>query len=268
MGKRLYTVNDNYFDDLNSEGPSYWLGVLSADGYIRGNSINLTVKEADIEWLTLYKEALEIEAPIQKGPKGCIRVVFTSKRVAQNLVSYGLVQRKSLTLSFCRQVPVPQVKHYVRGLIDGDGSLSLSSKIVRIGLTGTKDIVTCTDNYLRQFTTARSQLRRSSRSVGKESGVNKAFRVNWCGRQNVGQIVKHLYNESSYFLGRKKMLADKIIKANKNTKEGICEHLSETDLKSLYFVHGSWRKVARELGISQKTFSDYKIKMIGKDKVC
>ena len=45
--ERKYTLNDSYFDDLSQEGPSYWLGALTADGSISGNRVSLDVKSSD-----------------------------------------------------------------------------------------------------------------------------------------------------------------------------------------------------------------------------
>jgi hypothetical protein len=272
MAKRIYAVNDNYFDDLNSEGPSYWLGVLSADGYVweNRNSVNLTVKESDREWLEMYKKALGIEAPILEGyPKGCIRVIFTSGRIVQNLYRYGIHQKKSLDLCFCQDVTEQQVRHYIRGLIDGDGSLTLTNRSCMISLTGTEDITSRVASYLARYTTKNSQKLRSKNLVRKKHQTKNTFCVSWGGLQNVSGIIEHLYNKSDYFLLRKKEIAQKMTSqasVDIHNQSSMYSDLTGEDLMDFYKEHKSWRGVARFLGVRHCAFIDYKIKVLGREK--
>lgn len=261
MRRRIYAVNDNYFDNLDSEGPAYWLGVLSADGYVleKANSVNLTVKESDRGWLKLYKECLGIEAPILKGSKGSIRVTFTSSKIVEALRNYGLHQKKSLTIKFCRQVPEHQVNHYIRGLLDGDGSLYQSGQTDSwvVELMGTLDVVSAVDTYLKPLLL----FHRRTLPTKLISRANN-FEIRYYGTTNTSNILSYVHRNSTLFLKRKRDLAEIIWKkASKIEEKFKCYGLSEDDLENLHTKLLTWKEVAQHLGVHLRNLQRYRRKL-------
>lgn len=93
-------------------------------GKNRGDFVSISSK--DIDWLEKIRDILAPESPIKpigkNGQYGRLRVF--SRRVCNWFVTKGCTQRKSLTLSL-PQVPEPMFKDFVRGIFDGDGSISV-----------------------------------------------------------------------------------------------------------------------------------------------
>ena len=64
--KRIYNVNDDYFETINCEQKAYWLGFLCADGWINKRSTGqdrlvLDISIKDKEHLYIYKKDLSFE---------------------------------------------------------------------------------------------------------------------------------------------------------------------------------------------------------------
>ena len=56
--RRIYQVNENYFESIDSDEKAYWLGFLSADGYIHEgrNTITLELQESDRFHIEKFKK--------------------------------------------------------------------------------------------------------------------------------------------------------------------------------------------------------------------
>jgi intein/homing endonuclease len=265
MCKRKYNVDDSYFDNLDSEGSSYWLGVLSADGYIQSsrNLVDLTVKESDEEWLKSFKLSLSSNYPIAYSEKmKCVRFIFRSSHIVNKLNTYGVTQCKSLTLKFCEQVPKYNIRHYIRGLIDGDGSIWKSGESYNISLTGTPDVLKKVNQHLNLFTTGLSQAVRTENAVRKDFGDRKSYSVSWGGRENARNILRYLYGNATYYLPRKKSLAN-IAMALPEIGQKLykCKDLTEENLKEMYQKYGNWALVADKIGIHITNLSNYRKKL-------
>lgn len=136
---RKYTVNNSFFDVIDSEEKAYWLGFLYADGCIYKENVNLllTDKESEIEHLNKYKTSLQathrIEQRVDKVvfPNGSekmqksAKVRIRSSQMVKSLIAAGCVPRKSFVIRFPdeRVVKRELQRHFIRGYFDGDGSV-------------------------------------------------------------------------------------------------------------------------------------------------
>jgi len=123
--KRLFKINENFFNTIDSEEKAYWLGFIAADGCIRKNdsgsnefSIGLAMK--DYEHLMLFKQRLKSEHTISvnKNTNMC-RLRIVRKSFTDDLIRHGIVQSKTMKPF---HVPDKFETHWLRGLFDGDGS--------------------------------------------------------------------------------------------------------------------------------------------------
>lgn len=127
-------INSNYFSVIDSEEKAYWLGFLTADGYVKGTgSIEICLAEIDVNHLEKLKKSLGSEHKLgRKETKlTCNDKVYTSyklsfkdKIMTNDLLKYGLTPNKSYDAYIPKEIiDSKYVKHYIRGLFDGDGSL-------------------------------------------------------------------------------------------------------------------------------------------------
>jgi hypothetical protein len=133
---RRYTLDETYFDTIDTAAKAYWLGLLYADGYNRASkgTLVLCLQERDRQLTERLNDALGSNRPIVVLPRRQpqhqeqVRLLVVNRRLSRSLVRQGMTQGKSLTLAFPTpdQVPPHLLRHFVRGYFDGDGCICLS----------------------------------------------------------------------------------------------------------------------------------------------
>lgn len=127
-----YSLNEDYFDDINTEEKAYLLGLLFADGcnYPKYNRVTIGLQEGDVSILHRFAKEIESDRPLwyrkpNGNTKGQYKFEMYSKKLCKSLASKGCVPKKSLILEFptSKQVPRHLLRHFVRGYFDGDGCL-------------------------------------------------------------------------------------------------------------------------------------------------
>lgn len=123
-----HTADDNYFKKWSSE-MAYILGYISADGNVAWDekkgyySMTITAAEKDKEHLERIRLLLRSTKPLLYGASTkSYRLIVNSKQICRDLISFGIVPRKSLILKF-PDIIDRHLKDYIRGYVDGDGSL-------------------------------------------------------------------------------------------------------------------------------------------------
>lgn len=134
--KRQYSLNEKFFDIIDTEQKAYFLGLLYADGcnYEKRGAVVISLQDKDIEILEKLKLLIDSNRPIKRIAysqkksklKDQQRLSLNSKVLSYRLAELGCISRKSLILKFPtkEQVPPHLVRHFVRGYFDGDGSIS------------------------------------------------------------------------------------------------------------------------------------------------
>lgn len=155
--KRKYSLNENYFEKISSEEQAYWLGFLSADGYVSENrgTIVLELQEQDLEHLQKFAKTLNSNRPIlmlkpKLNNKEFIhyRVVLNSRIMVNHLLKYGIHQNKSLNFE-PTNIPSDLFGFWLIGYLDGDGCIFKDKKRVGIHLTGTFKTLTIIKTFLQ-----------------------------------------------------------------------------------------------------------------------
>lgn len=65
MGKRLYSYDEKFFEIIDNEEKSYWLGFIMADGCITKNKLIISLSEKDKSHLEKFKESIQSTHPIK-----------------------------------------------------------------------------------------------------------------------------------------------------------------------------------------------------------
>lgn len=198
--QNICAFNENFFETINTEGKAYWLGFFYADGYVSKNSnqVELSLKSDDIEHLKKLVNSLNFtkEKHLIQDNIRC-RFLVNNKKFKENLVKQGCVPQKSLILTFPleHQVPKYLIKHFVRGYIDGDGSvmIGLNHKKERVkprlSVLGTKDFLISLANAMNW-------------KINKISPIGNVYSIEW-GGQYVFNYIESLYKDANIYLDRK-----------------------------------------------------------------
>jgi intein-encoded DNA endonuclease-like protein len=148
--RKTYHCDEHYFDVINNQDKAYILGLLWSDGcnQLGRGKITIQLQERDQHILEEIKEVSKNERPLHKTPlndknpnwQNSMTLTWQSRHVSQTLNDYGMVPRKSLVLKFPDWLSVDLYPHFLRGYIDGDGSIYYSEdrNVFRVSMVGTK----------------------------------------------------------------------------------------------------------------------------------
>ena len=134
-GARKHTLNETYFDKIDTPEKAYILGFIYADGCVylpakrpKEGAFMLNLQKRDIEMFKLIQSAIESSHPLFDDAKcgnGAYRLIIGNRRFCDSLIRAGVTPRKSLTLEFPSEAIVPKAlrRYFILGYFDGDGSI-------------------------------------------------------------------------------------------------------------------------------------------------
>lgn len=152
---RKYTVDESYFDIIDTPNKAYIIGLLAADGSNneKEGEIRLSLQERDVDILNKISQCLGSNRPltVRKFQKDTWQDSYTltinSHHISQRLSEIGIVQKKSLVLNFPKDIPNELIPSMLRGYIDGDGWIQPHL----IGFMSTDTFCYQTQEYLRNY---------------------------------------------------------------------------------------------------------------------
>lgn len=206
---RPYNKNlrHNFFENIDSPEKAWLLGFLFTDGNVRkvGNcyQIRLSIQKKDEEIIDKIKEWLNIDTKTKRDNrvgKECVGIEIASQQMFEDLSKYGIVPNKTYITNTLNINSIPEnfQRDYVRGLFDGDGSLSFAGNIYEIGCGFTNYF----ENSVREFQNFIDDKINKEKHNKIKVEKNKSF-CSWRGRQQVLKILSYLYDNSTVYLKRK-----------------------------------------------------------------
>lgn len=203
---RRYSLNEAYFQTIDTENKAYFLGLMYADGYNQESQYNssISLQSKDSYILESFRNDIGYLKPLKLINKGKnrqqqYRLSITSKKISKDLAKLGCFQAKSLTLKFPTKDQVPEhlLRHFIRGYIDGDGCISFSGTCIILNITST--IMFC--EKLQELI---YKLFKINGYINNKKNNKKTTRT-WTlwGNDKVVKILDWIYEDSNIFLTRK-----------------------------------------------------------------
>nr|DAG32678.1 MAG TPA: Intron-encoded DNA endonuclease I-AniI [Caudoviricetes sp.] len=227
--------NEYYFDTIDDEHKAYWLGFIWCDGYMsirnRTNRRNtsyefkLSLKEDDYGHLEKFNNDLNGNYDVHfyntKGfnrKETCIeaRLLITNQHFGQTLVNkYGLVPNRVDCSKIIQEVPQHLMKHFIRGMIDADGSICqydhinirngrehLTNKMT-ISIGGHFDLI----KHIERNLIDNNLIAEFDRKVNKrheEDGRDGEYRsLQLSGKTQGLKVLHYMYDDATIYLDRK-----------------------------------------------------------------
>jgi hypothetical protein len=132
LARKLTASYTPYFREVDTPVKAYVLGVLAADGWVDDEGrIGIQVVEKDRGIAELVRDQLRPSGRIYSLPPGkpgwqpVARFVIGSVQMARELARYGIVPRKTRTLTWPSMLSPELHSSYVCGYFDGDGHLTV-----------------------------------------------------------------------------------------------------------------------------------------------
>lgn len=160
---RKYSLNEHYFDVVDTQNKAYILGLLYADGcnHIGHHSVTLSLQECDKDVVKFVKDELEYDGPIRlvelnkKNPKykNQYTLCINSEYLSARLEELGVINAKSLKLTFPEWLQDDMLPHFIRGYFDGDGCVWYDNKRNKCTTqtVGTRDFCNKLSSILSSF---------------------------------------------------------------------------------------------------------------------
>lgn len=207
---RKYSLDEEFFDTIDTDHKAYWLGFISADGCISSSSnrliIGISARDSDRLYEFLRDIKSDAEPRFYKGGfnKACdmVQVNVNNKRLVGDLKKHAVAPAKSLIMCFCDDVPDHLLNSYILGYFDGDGSIYFDkSGKPYFAMVGTSQFLERVQNILiNKLNLNKTKLR----SKGKISELR------YIGKNNVIKIRNWLYDNNGPRMQRKKDRFDSI----------------------------------------------------------
>lgn len=247
---RKYKINDKYFNKIDTERKAYILGLMYADGCVYSNKrdgkwAKLDLKYDDKELLEEIAREMDNKCPIKRHTyerneyfstqdktyeftHDMCRLSFRSDQIISDLIKYGCVPAKTFKITFPSDEIIPDnlKRHFIRGYLDGDGSISHQVRTstsksrktylhFQITFTGTSAFVNSLKEYLNNNVVKFTGSIRSRWNNGHDN-----FTLFIDGNNIIEKILDWLYDDSTLYLQRKyekyKVLKDEIKAKNKS----------------------------------------------------
>lgn len=208
---RKYLLNEDFFENIDSEHKAYWLGFMYADGYITNkNQIGISLSINDIDHLEKFNSSIfsnypihqyEIKQGYRPGNMYC-RVLMTSNKMYNDLIAQGCVENKTNIIR-TPNISKEMIRHFIRGYLDGDGCITTKRKSLnhsleyKVSILGTEELLTYIKNFIEDNDVAKINKFHKRKSTHIVSNIELA------GNKQVKHFLDLIYKDSTVYLDRK-----------------------------------------------------------------
>ena len=190
-----FKFDHNFFEVPDTEEKAYWLGFIMADG-----CVSMTANAKVVIKLAIVDEGhiVKWHKAIRSTKKPCVYMddgrqyiasTHPSMKMCNDLIKLGCVPRKSLILQF-PQIRQGLLNHFVRGYMDGDGSIGKTR--LRLNFIGTKKFLTELQKVIG--------VNKNMRKIGNNKR-NHALNID--GPVEAMRILDWIYDGATIYLDRK-----------------------------------------------------------------
>lgn len=216
VGRRRYDLDEHYFDSIDTPNKAYILGLFYADGYnsLDKRTIRLQLQYTDKDILEDIRKELNSEKPLKfircsdkvasNGfiSKDMYQLEIYSSHMCQVLEKLGMVQNKSLVLTFPTFLDESLYVHFIRGYFDGDGSFCphYTKKgwfQALVTITSTEVFCESCLNIIRRETGVGGGIYDAS----SHNGITKVIYIS--GTNQAKKFFEWLYKDAELYLKRK-----------------------------------------------------------------
>lgn len=220
LKKNIINRNYDFFENINTEQKSYWLGFLLADGTIRpkkrGYRIDVNLAKSDYPHLKKLANIFDIEVKFyssynkrqNKYYYGC-NLGFSNKKIWNDLNDKGIIYRKTYENNsdkIFNHIQYKLMRHFIRGYFDGDGTVGWNKK---------EGLSSC---HMAIVSYTKGVLEKTKKYILKDTGINDCgicgciseYILTWGGCRQLDCLFNYLYRDATVFLERKRKRFEKI----------------------------------------------------------
>ena len=214
-----YSLDETYFETIDTPEKAYWFGFLYADGSISNEKSVLYVSQCNKnkELLEKFVKAIKSDVPIRpfitkeheirgKIVKSSQQFVIClyNKKLITDLINLGCVPRKTLKKEFPAWLKPEFYRDYIRGYFDGNGSISSASKSSHFSICSM-------ENHLLKIKEILEEKCKIVMRINSRFEDSKTKELVTSGKNNIIPLFHYLYDNATSFLQRKYDIFNEII---------------------------------------------------------
>lgn len=210
-GVRIYSLDETYFDSIDTPNKAYILGLFYADGNNspQKSTISISLQEEDKEILEKIRHEIKYQKPLvfidysnkHDGDytyKNQYKLDIFSSHFCHVLSEYGMIPNKSLILKAPTFLKEEFYPHFIRGYFDGDGHVSHKNKNNNcVTIVSTNEICVWMQKIISEYVGIKSHIY----DAQNKNGITKYVGV--YGRLQVIKFLDYLYKNADMYLERK-----------------------------------------------------------------
>lgn len=211
-----YSFNEDYFENIDSEDKAYFLGFIVADGCIsdKTNAIRIIQKETHI--LEKFKSYIQFDGDIfTRRDRNISNITISSSKTKNDLEKLGIHSNKTMVVKY-PTIPENLENHFMRGVFDGDGCISLRTDKRDNQKRGQVNICSGSYDFIREYYNRLVKYCKLSGGNKIRSPKGTYYVVDWGGLSDVERIYDYLYRNATVYLNRKKETFDEVVSITKN----------------------------------------------------
>ena len=270
-GRKRISVNECYFDDIDTPNKAYIVGFISADGHVDNElrpGISIQLQERDKQILQEIKKELSYMGEIRdcckrtskSGIKKYSRLRICSKKLANTLTSYGIHNKKTYGFSLPSCISKNNFRHFLRGYFDGDGCLYVKANEGKSSGPRYAATIVCEKSFACQLHSLLSEwLGITFRIVQQKSKIIRCLVID--SALSVEKFMTWLYDEGGMKLNRKyeKFLEMKELRRTRNnfTRRALSPDKVK-EVRNILKTGVSMNKTAKQFQVSRATIKSIK----------
>lgn len=211
-----YNFDEDYFESIDTEDKAYFLGFIVADGCIsdKTNTIKIIQKEIDI--LYEFKKYINSDGGIFTSKnKNISSFSVSSAKTKNDLEKLGIHSNKTMVVKY-PGIPDNLQNHFMRGVFDGDGCITLRTDKRDNQQRGQVNICSGSYDFIKDYYDKLVLFANLSGRNKIRCPKGTYHVVDWGGLSDVENIYNFLYKDSTIYLKRKKETFEKVISITKD----------------------------------------------------
>jgi ribosomal protein S8 len=200
---RKHYIDKDFFKIIDTKNKAYILGLIISDGYV-DDYAKLTFTSKDIELVEIFRSELKSEHKLAKydvfdkrTDKTYTRysLQIASKEIVNDLNKLGIFSKKSFNCMM-PNIPNELFWHFIRGLFDGDGSISKETKkklgALRFKIIGSENLINAIKTKFIQFGLSNTKI-----SITKySSNNNRLVSIHYYSFKDLSLLKQKIYEDS------------------------------------------------------------------------
>lgn len=218
---RNYTLNNKYFESIDSHEKAAILGFIFADGYNnqKAGRVRICIHKKDIDYLEKINREIQPDKTnaikftysvgfrnkYKNDNKNIAYTVIYCKKISDDLAKIGCLQKKSLILE------LPNIKDeffssFLMGYFDGDGSIYFGQRPERKKREYRFDIC-CSHIFADQLIKKLESLIDIKLSSIRVGNITHVYSSNI---QKIEKLLDWMYSKTNIYLNRKRIIYDEM----------------------------------------------------------